>query len=64
MSRAKTYYVDIDLRASVAVLSYSEDEAEVEATGIAENVRRSAARAGLQMEIKSVKPRELLRKPI
>lgn len=60
MSRAKVYQVDIDFKAVVSILSHSADEAEMEATLVADNIRRSAIKSGLRMEIKSVKPRELV----
>ncbi len=58
--KAKTFQVDVDLKATVNVLSYSEEDAREEAQTLAENIAVAAGRAGLNMEVRGVKPRAVL----
>lgn len=58
----KTYAVEIDLRAKINILADSELSAHTEAQAVAEYVKQSASAAGLYIEIREVKPRQLITK--
>lgn len=57
---AKTFQVEVELKAVVNLLAYSEEDAQKEALNVANNVCHAAARAGLIMEVRAVKPRQLI----
>lgn len=57
---AKAFVVEIDLKATVHILAHSEEQAGAEALVIANAVKDGAASAGLSMEVRGVKPRQLL----
>ncbi len=59
---AKTFQVEIELKAVVNLLTYSEEDAKVEALNVATDVCAAAARAGLIMEVRGVKPRQVVSK--
>lgn len=56
----KVYQVEIDLKAKVNILADSEEAAHIEAANVAEDVRSAASKAGLYMEVRDVKPRQLI----
>ncbi len=57
---AKAFQVEIELKAVVAILADSEEDAHAEASNVIARIQENAKKAGLYIEAKSVKPRQLI----